>query len=295
MDEKITKCYKASLNVINLYDILNDVLIDNSSKYDDFIFILNELKLAIVEEDNIYSCLNLNDIKEFIDKIKLDRLLRDYSFVDVRVSSKLAYFSEILNGDYIDNNGLFSELDDDFKISIKDLISSKISIDLYRLIRTKIDSLSLSDSKSLKIANKMKEEDVQQFIYKISLRVLGEKLAISNLFNIYKIKDIDFSNIESIIFDNYGVDIDIINYINKEVYKNIIGVIDILKTLNINSNDCYKIYDNLVYTSQIEVLIQYLNKEELEEILGYLNQINTSNKLVMSNIKKILKKRISNI
>ena len=295
MDEKITKCYKASLNVINLYDILNDVLIDNSSKYDDFIFILTELKLAIVEEDNIYSCLNLNGIKEFIDKIKLDRLLRDYSFVDVRVSSKLAYFSEILNGDYIDNNGLFSELDDDFKISINDLISSKISIDLYRLIRTKIDSLSLSDSKSLKIANKMKEEDVQQFIYKISLRVLGEKLAISNLFNIYKIKDIDFSNIESIIFDNYGVEIDIINYINKEVYKNIIGVIDILKTLKINSSDCYKIYDNLFYTSQIEVLIQYLNKEQLEEILDYSNQINTSNKLVMSNVKKILKKRISNI
>lgn len=295
MREKFNKCYKASLEVINLYDKLNDILIDNNAKFENYIYILNKIKKAIIIEDNIYNKLEINEIKEFINKIEFNSLIRDYTYTDIRICSKLAYMSDILTGQSINNNGLFTELEDDFKISISDLINTKIALDLYKLIRTKIDSLSLNDKKSLLIAKKLKEEDVQQFIYKISLRVLGEKLAINHLFDIYKIKDIDFSIIESKILDIFNIDINISNIINKKIYTNIIETIDILQTLTINPDDYNKIYDNLVYTSQIEVLIKYLNKKQLEELLIYCNQINTSNKLVIGNVKKILTNKLSNI
>ena len=158
MNQKYNECYKASQNVINQYDNLNDILIDNNGTLKNYIYILNETKKAIEIEDNIYNELEINEIKEFIDKIEFNSLIKDYTYTDIRICSKLAYISDILTGHSINNNGLFPELKDDFKISISDLINTKIALDLYKLIRIKIDSLSLNDKESKEIAKNLKKK-----------------------------------------------------------------------------------------------------------------------------------------
>lgn len=292
MNNKYSKCYKASLKVVNLYDILNDILIDNNAKIDEFYMIVNEIDKAILEEDNLYNELSLEEIDEFISIIKIIETARDYTMVDARVSSRIAYVSDILCGYSIKNNGLVSSIDDDFEIGIYDLMYTKIAIDLYKLISFKIDSLNLNDKESLRLAREIKNEDIQQFIYKISLRVLGEKYAINKYFDINKLDNIDLSIVEDRLLNEKDMDIDLFDMINKDCYNQIIEIINILSKLSINYNSHINIYDNLVYVSQIEVLIHYLNKEQLKDILDRCNNIKSSNRLVLGNVKNIVKKKI---
>lgn len=291
--DEYSGCYKASLKIVNLYDVLTDVVLDNESSLDEFMVFIGELKKAIDEEDKVYNELSVDDIKNFIEKLKEITSEEGTLFSDIRISNRLAFVNDILINNSFKNNGLFPTLDDNLELSLLDIINSKIVIDTYKLLNNKLVSLSLKDIKSLDYAQKIDTLNIEHIFYKLSLYVLSEKLAVKSMFNISMMPTIDLNKVENRIIEEKGFEINLYEIINSRLYDSIISLIDNFKNMLLDSSDYISIYDNLVYVTQFELFLSYLTKEQLEYISSYCDGIKSDNKLVLDNIKRLVKNKIN--
>jgi len=212
----------------------------------------------------------------------------------VRIKNKLTDRSEILNGVYItaDELGLYN-LDKNLKFSIYDTIVSMFNIDTIKILKEKIYSLNsdcLSDDK---------------FIELLKTRLNVSKIEL--LFN---------TNVSEIIALNYNTSIDDIpridvnkirnkiKLLNNEKYDNLIEytvivfiariIQELAKIRNVKNND-RDVFKYLVFITQIEVLINYLDKNKLQELYDFcVKMTNNENKASMNNIKRLVKNKIDN-
>jgi len=287
------KCYKSSLRVVKLYDVLTDVAIDCESSLMEFNLFVEELRKAIIDEDKCYNELSIDDVKNFLFQLKNIVSEEGILFSDVRVNNKLSYMVNRLHGNVLENESLFPTLDEKYELDLIDLIDSKFVIDTYKLLNKKLNSISLSDSKSLKMTKMIDKLNVEHIIYKISLYVLAEKLAIDSNFNISKLPMINLEFIKKRIIDEKKLDIDIDYLINLRAYNSVVSLLDGFNKLGFNGNDYVNVYDNLVYCTEFEVLFEYLTLEQLKEVDIKLKEIASDNNMVVNNVRKLVINKIN--
>lgn len=295
--DKFNEYYSKSMEIVKLYDrFVSLLLIKNKNNINNgtIKLLLNEIKNEINEEYEMYSLLVDEDVTSFINKIHLmsDEKL---GLVNVRVNSQLAIVYDKLLGYTVLNDGMFPTLDENLNFSLIDLISSKIVIDIYKLLDNKLSLLSVNDDKSREYVEKIININKQYVIYKLCLHEVSERLAIDYCYDISKMPSISIDEIERNYFETYGTVIDLKRNINSKVFRYIITKINEFRNIAMNTDDYESIYDNLLYVTQIEVLITYLTKSQLEFILAYCSRIKSDNKMVLDNVKRLVRSQINGI
>lgn len=288
--------YNRCDNIIKLYDYLFPFLISNNRNinYKNVKNILNKIKNEFNIECDFYNNLDINDIDNLM-KIINDKSNERLDFVNIRINMKLSILYDKLYGNKILNLDLIDSVDEDLNFSMIDLITSKIVIDIYKLLDSKLDNIVVCDNKSICYANDIRILNMQYVIYRLCLNEVTERLGLEYGYDIKKIPSISFNEIEKNIFETYGIDINLKNNINSKIFTYLLSKINEFGNLKMNIDDYESIYDNLLYVSTIEVLISYLNSMQLEFILIYFSRINSDNKIVSDNIKKLVRSKINEL
>lgn len=250
------------------------------------------LDMVLEEYKLIHKMIELGIDKD-IDKIYSNNN-DDYNEVVVRIKNKLADRREILNGVYITAYELgLDKVDNNMKFSVYDAIVSMININTIKSLYNKIYSLkSYCDSDD-------------KFIELLKTRLNVSKIEL--LFN---------TNVSEIIALYYNTSIDDIpridemkirkkiELLNNKKFDSLIEntviifiariVQELAKIRNVKNND-RDVFKYLVSITQIEVLINYLDKNKLQELYDFcIKMTNNENKASMNNIKRLVKNKIDN-
>lgn len=293
--DKYNNYYNKSNDIVKLYDSLVNILISKGKKnYNDIKLILDKIKSEINIEYRTYDNILLDDIDDMIKIIHL-KDGKELKFADIRVNSRLAILYDKLCGNTVLNLDIVSNIDENLNFSLVDLVTSKIVIDVYKLLDSKLDSINVSDNKSLSYFNSIRTLNTEYMVYKLSLNEVSERLGLEYGYDIKRIPIISINDIEKNIFETHGLNINLGNDLNSKVFKYLLSKINEFKEMNIDMDNYESIYDNLLYVSIFEVLITYLNNNQLEFLMAYFNRFNSDNKIVLSNIKKLVRSKINGL
>lgn len=295
--DKINEFNDIGKKIVSLYDEFVSLLFTKNNgiiKIDDICFILDQIKEEVNKEYVCYNDVNLDEIDDLIKEVSnIDD--KDLTYSDIRVKNKLAILYDKLLGNIVLNNGIIPTLSGDYGFSLIDLVSSKIMIDIYKLMDIKLNSLLVYDDKSKEYKNRLIELNIQYIIHRLSLNELSERMSIEYCYDIKNMPVISFDYIENSIYESCGVNIDLKNKVNSKIFKFLIGKINEFNSISMNMNNYESIYDNLLYVSIFEVLISYLTKSQLEFIWVYFNRISSDNKIISDNIKKLVRSKINEL
>jgi hypothetical protein len=175
------------------------------------------------------------------------------------------------------------------------LVTSKIVIDVYKLLDMKLDSINVYDDMSLNYLDKIRTLNIEYMVYKLSLNEVTERLGLEYGYDIKKIPVISINNIEKNMFETHGLNIDLRNDLNFKVFRYLLSRINDFKEMNMDTDNYESIYDNLLYVSIFEVLISYLNNNQLGFLMAYFNQLESDNKIVLGNMKKLVRNKINSL
>lgn len=295
--DKINEFNDIGKKIVSLYDEFVSLLFTKNNgkiKVDDICFVLDQIKKEVNKEYVCYKDISLDEIDDFIKKVS-ETEDRDLTYSDIRVKNKLAILYDKLLGNIVLNNGIISTLSGDYGFSLIDLVTSKIMIDIYKLMDMKLNSLLVHDDKSKEYKNRLIELNIQYIIHRLSLNELSERMGIEYCYDIKNMPVISFDYIENSIYESYGVTIDLKNKVNSKIFKFLAGKINEFNSVSIYMDSYESIYDNLLYVSIFEVLISYLTKSQLEFILVYFNRISSNNKIISANIKRLIRSKINEL
>ena len=166
-------------------------------------------------------------------------------------------------------------------------IDDFVVVDIYKNIESKLDEISVNDSKSVSYLNSLKWLNFQFVFYKLSLFEVSEKLALKYNFYVDEMPRISSFDLDKYFNGDFN------NFINDKIFQFLISKMNEFSNLKIDNNDYNTIYDNLLYVSMFDILTPYLNKKQLEFILSNFNRIDSNNILISNNIKMLIKKRIT--
>ena len=278
------ECLDISNKIINKYIELllsygNDDL--DSRKIDSI------LELVLKEYDIIYN-LNNKDLNKYIKLVNLSD-----NEVLYRIKNKLIDYKEVLNGIYITGFELgLNKINGYMRFSIYDTIISMINIDTIKSLYNKIYSLNSNCLSDDKFIERLK---YRLDISKIQLLFNSNVSEILALY--YNISVNDIPRIDRLSIKNK------INQLNNKKYNSLIEntvIIFITKIMQelakikyIKNND-REVFKYLVYITQIEILIDYLDKNKLQELYNFCIKIrNNENSSIMNYVKRIVKKKIN--
>lgn len=285
---KFKKCYSISDSIIDYYNRLFEMINENKQDSDEFNNILDIISRLTVIEIKQYDKLTMDEIKciwsEF-EQIPSSKL----SLCDIRVINKLHISYDKLTKNCIRNNNLFEFLDENELLSIADIVNSKIMIDSFKLMLKKISELECNSDYEKKLKKEFLLYIMQHALFKLSIGYASEKLSLKNGYNISKIESVDLNQIEDQIFDATGNKPDLIVFARDNIFADFMDFLNLLENANFDTDDLENIYDNLYFITYMEVIIKYLNKEQLAFVSSYINGINFNNKLIANNIRRLVK------
>ena len=282
---KYDECFLASCEIIDCYDCLLELMINRLYGYDlddgtidNLINYIDELN---TNEMKLYEGLSAKDINNV--SLKLSNIPSHFLGIkEVRVGMKLLVSTHKLNGLGIFNGDMLCCFERDKRISVIDYINSKIVVDTFLILDRKLSSLSVSSDSERGFVDKIKVFNLGHMIFKFSSYEVSEKLALFYKFDISKIPSLDL-----IKFDSFDDDL-----LNNEIYDTFIRSLSWLCSNSLIENDAENVYDNLYFISNLEALLQYLNKEQCENLLVYCSQVKSKNKFVMDNVKRLIKSKV---
>lgn len=294
VSDNFDKNFDVSYNIIDSYDILAALLYSKDrNMYDkDIKLVLDNLKKLLIKEVNNYNKMDMEDIICYTEEFK-NIPVSWYDLADFRIHYRIGCVYDRLIDNTINLNELYPELNIDYELGIRDIINSKIEIDVYRLISSKLNNLYLTDNVSKDFQNKLLNLNNQYIVIKLSMRELSEILLLKSDFDIDKMLNIDLSFVEDKISTNKGNNIKIIDIVKDKAYNDIISLIDKLKIMTLDSGDVNNIYNNLFSISYIEVLLDYLDINKLIDLCVYCSSINIRNSMLNNNLKCIIKKKLN--
>jgi len=294
IDKYNNYCSKSN-DIVKLYDSLVSILINrNKMNYNDVKLILDNIKNEINIEYRIYDNIDLNDIDEMV-KVIHSKKEEELKFADIRVNNRLAILYDKLCGNTVLNLDLITNIDENLNFSLVDLVTSKIVIDVYKLLDSKLDSINVYDDKSISYMDKIRTLNIEYMIYKLSLNEVSERLGLEYGYDIKRIPVISISEIEKNVFESHGLNIDLKKDLNSKVFRYLLSKINDFKEMNMDTDNYESIYDNLLCVSIFEVLISYLNNNQLEFLMAYFSRFNSDNKIVLNNLKKLVRNKINGI
>ena len=290
--DKFNDYYNKSSYIVELYDKLVSMIVNNKNDYNNIRLIIDKIKDEINIEYKIYDNLNLNDIDNLI---KIIRSRNELKFADIRVNTRLVTLYDKLCGNTVLNLNMIANIDENLNFSLIDLVTSKIVIDIYKLLDIKLDNITVNDNKSLTYMNDIRILNIEYMIYKLSLNEVSERLGLEYGYDIKNMPIISISNIENNIFETYGLNVDLKKELNSKVFRYLLSKINELRKMNMDIDSYDSIYDNLLYVSIIEILISYLNNNQLEFFMAYFKRFESDNKIVLSNVKKLVRSKINEL
>ena len=207
----------------------------------------------MINNGDIMDNIDLSDIDEIVKIIrsKKEEVLK---FADIRINNRLAILYDKLCGNTVLNLNMIANIDENLNFSLIDLVTSKIVIDIYKLLDIKLDNITVNDNKSLTYMNDIRILNIEYMIYKLSLNEVSERLGLEYGYDIKNMPIISISNIENNIFETYGLNVDLKKELNSKVFRYLLSKINELRKMNMDIDSYDSIYDNLLYVSIIEIL-----------------------------------------
>lgn len=246
-----------SVKICSLYEELVCLTICNSEHTDEYYKNIELLRKYIEDETNTYDKLSYDDIDIYFTRIREE----DTSLFD---SVKSRYYSKLKERkDIFDDNVLY-----EYPFTLDTAISGKILLEAL----VKVEKQFLD-----KDGNVIQDEviyDLYSYHKAHRFTLLSsndflERLAVDFDFNICEIPNISFDKIKS----NFKCDNSFNNSLNKTLYLMGIEIINTLINDN-NERDVYNVYSNMLYLSELEVILNYLDKLYLDRLVNYCKIIN---------------------
>ena len=270
MNENIVKTKFASMLVEMYYNKIRSLLCAKQEDTSEFKDLVIKLRNCVNVENNEYHLLSEKDLRTIftgLDKNGID------NNVDVRVSNKIINEKK-LRGNFKVKNG----------VMLSDAITTKVIIDILKRIDKKIEFL--------KTEGELNDEDIFTLeIYNnahkinyLSSNNYIEAIALKYFFNVSRIPTIYFNEIEEKFEMNFVTQ-------SKQIFLNY-AKDSIQEIANFkNDNEYLTAYASLFELSRTEVILEYLDYDNVRKLLAFLDYNYESDNNEMLNTAKILIKK----
>ena len=297
LDNQLKICYNYSANVMQIYknllrklSFLGDISISDSIFSDE----ITELRECIMKEHDAYEKLLVYDKFHFLTKI--DALINsdsDNSVEYMRYRNKLQFIKNIFMGYKITPNKLkLDNIPNDICFDIYCVILAVMHISTFKNIKEKLDSLSFENKQDKMFVDSLNIKLETKLLYKICSNDLLEILILYNNMDIDKIPYVDINiALKSLSKVYYNMDID--EHINDILFNLIVADISMVQTKKQLNNSSDDVFEYLYFTTRIEVIMSYMNKEYLKKLYEHCKNINFNNVYISADVKNKIKKRIS--
>lgn len=259
-----------SVKICKMYDELVSLVLSEREYDEKFNNKVQVLELLLEDEVLAYKKLDENAANMYYDRISNDDT-HNLDNVKSRYFSKIKERLDILSG--INISG--------YPFSLNTAIIGKILLDAIKEVENNIIN-NLNGNSTYDLLYSFHKT------YKYSLIASNdflERLAVDFNFNLSEIPNISFD----VIKKNFNCNDNFNNYLNNMLLilaKDTIGML----TYDEGAPDITSIYSNLLAISQLNVIISYLNKNNLYKLLEYLK----NNNICISNNTKYIRKLIEN-
>lgn len=261
-----------SVKICSLYEELVCLTVCDNEHTLEYIKNIDLLRNLIVDETDIYDKLEDKDIIKYFNRINEE----DMSKFD---SVKSRYYSKLKERkDLLDDNKFYG-----YPFTLDTAISGKILLDsLVKLEKQLIDK----DGNII-------QDDVIYELYSyhkahrftlISSNDFLERLAVDFDYNIIEIPNVTFD----VIKKNFKCNNGFYKYLNRTLFLMGIEIINTL--INSNNSDTYDIYTNMLYMSQLDAIISYLDDTYIDRLSKYVNSLNINSYSIGKYIKRLIKK-----
>lgn len=271
MNNNILNIKLMSQFITAYYQKLIKLTLNGMTESDEYQETIDKIKYMAQEENSIYKKLTPKEIKAIVEYFNQNEVQND---TDARIYTRTN-----------DQNRLNDKnnINIDNQVPLSAVISSKIIIDVLKIVNTKILDLEITDD--------ITEEDIIMLnaynsVYKykyLTANSFIEQLSLDNNFDIEEIPTINLYNIEK------ELNIEIISKAQNTFFNYIFS--SIKELINLVSNDRHLyLYASLFELSRIEVMLPYLNKENLTKLSLHLSNLNINSNSIIK-VKKLINKR----
>ena len=263
-----------SVKICKIYEkIIYLELIEESNTKEYFEYV-NELKNSIEDETKTYDKLDIIELDRYYKRVTEEDITK-FDAVKSRYHSKLKERIELLD----------SSILDEYPFTLDTAIYGKILMDALVNVEKQFKELE----KNNELINNP-AVDLYSFhkTYKYTIIASNdflERIAVNFKFNLSKMPNISFEKIRN----NFEYDNTFYNKLNQNLYLIAIDTINTIINSKINF-DVGHLYSNLLFISQLEVIISYLDKKSLQRLLIYCKNNKIENKNNGKYINNILKK-----
>ena len=270
MNENIVKTKLASMLVEMYYNKIRSLLCAKQEDTSEFKDLVIKLRNCVNVENNEYHLLSEKDVRTIFMELDKDGINNS---TDVRVSNKIITEKKLRDNIKIKNGILLS-----------DAITSKVLIDILKRIEKKIEllknegELTDEDIFTLEIYNNAHK------INYLSSNNYIEAIALKYFFNVSRIPTIYFNEIEEKFEMNFVTQ-------SKQIFLNY-AKDSIQEIANFkNDNEDLTAYATLFELSRTEVILEYLDYDNVKKLLAFLDYNYDSDDNEMLNTAKILIKK----
>ena len=268
MNERIQKARLSSAIVETYYIKLRELSYQNKENTSEFDEIIDILKKATLTEKETYDELSDEEIATTIQEFKNSDV---QNVTEARMYDKL-------NASYRKRNNT------EFTISLGNIITSKIIIDVLKTVIFKIINLTSVGASEEDIELMLTYNDIYKYNY-LTANEYTEQLSLQYKFDVLALPDIEFDEIEKKFktqFVNKAADL-FYNYITDSINE----------LLEVETDDQFvNLHVTLFEMSRIEVVLPYLDKVHLTKLANYLNELKSKkDNNVMKKIRIIVNKR----
>ena len=270
MNENIIKTKLASMLVEMYYNKIRSLLCAKQEDTSEFKHLVIKLRNCVNVENNEYHLLSEKDIRTIFTEFDKNGIDNN---VDVRISNKIINEKK-LRGNFKVKNG----------VMLSDAITTKVIIDILKRIDKKIEFL--------KTEGELNDEDIFTLeIYNnahkinyLSSNNYIEAIALKYFFNVSRIPTIYFNEIEEKFEMNFVTQ-------SKQIFLNY-AKDSIQEIANFkNDNEYLTAYASLFELSRTEVILEYLDYDNVKNLLAFLDYNYESDNNEMLNTAKILIKK----
>lgn len=265
-----------SVKICKTYEKIIYLELINETNSKEYIESVNELKHLIEEETKTYDKLDIIDLDKYYTKSNKENL-SNLDAVKSRYHSKLKERIDLLD----------SPILDDYPFTLDTAIFGKILLDALVNVEKQFKILNPNSNPNNHIFELYSFHKTYKYTIIASNDFL-ERIATNFNFNLQNIPNITFEKIKN----NFEYNETFYNKLNQILYLMAIDTINILINSD-TSTEIEHLYSNLLFISQLEVIISNLDKNLLKQLLIYCNNNKLESKNNGKYIKNILTKNYS--
>lgn len=252
---------------------------------------INELKDLVIVENKILNDINVLNIDEYLDRLDSFNNRYDSIIID-RVRERLMIRNISLSGNNIKGTDFFNNPSiNGMEFDIHDVILTMIHIEVFKTLKSKLDNLeTFSES------DKCFRRDLYEYYERAKFNdfsYIPTFEVISLLYNtdMARIPSIDINR----LMEHDSIDND---ELDKFISTMAVDTIDLIASIEDSYleealKNTYEAFDYLFDIILFEVLLSYMDVSMLQEVSDYCKEVmNANNKINVSNISRLVKKKL---